>query len=173
MTVGTVQLYDQCNARLAAHANKQWDDPSANAFVFVLVGDTYTPSDAHTTVANLGTGGSASAVQADTADWISSGDGAPIVVPSRSVAAVAGSAQFRGGNAAFGNPVTIPGVKYLVCVDAADFGGSGVQATDSLLFWVNLRTEDSNEVSSSASEFTVNAPDVGGQSVWRRVLAQA
>ena len=170
-TVGAAQLTNQANSYLAATANEQWDVATAGAYKFLLVGSTYTPSDAHTTVSDLGTGGTQAQVGADTAGWINAGDGASINVPSRSVINSSGAAQFRGGNASFGNPITITAVKYLACVHVAN--GTSVQTTDSLMWTMNLRTEDAAEVSASASEFTVQAPDVGGQTVWHRINAQA
>ncbi len=179
MTVGTIQLTDLHLTRLMQDAQRQWDIAEGGniKFAFVLVGDTHTIDDTDSTVADLGsagTGGTEAAVAADTADWINgSADGSPITVPSRSVVEVSGNAELRGGDANFGAAVTISGVKYLAIVECADFNGSAVQQTDTLHAVVNLRTEDAADVSSTASDFNVTAPQVGGQDVWRRTLAQA
>ena len=160
MTVGAVQLYNGTNAFLLQNANHAWDlANSGSGYMFLLARNTYTPADAHATVSQIGTAG---------VDWINTGDGSALAVPTRSVVASAGAAQLQAGDANFGASVTIS-AKYLVCVRSANVGAQPA-GTDDLIFWVNLRTEDGAEVSSTASDFVVQAP---AGNIWWAVNAQA
>lgn len=156
MSVGQVQLYNQCFERLLQDADDQWDVAGSTSFAFLLAKASYTPSDAHTTIANLGVAGT---------DWINSGDGSPIVVPSRSVDQASGVVQMKAGNANFGSAVTIV-AKYLICVmgDAA-----GILSTDPLLWYQDL-SQEGGSAQSSASDFVVQAP---ANNIWKQINAQA
>lgn len=155
MSVGQVQLYNQAFSLLAADANTQWDAAASTSFTFILAASTYTPADTHTTVANLGV--------ADT-DWIQTGDGAPIVVPTRSITSVSGATRFLAGNANFGSSVTVT-AKYLVCIE----GDTTVTSTDNLLWYQDL-SQEGGSASSSTSDFVVQAP---ANSIWFQINAQA
>jgi hypothetical protein len=156
MSVGQVQLYNQCFERLLQDADTQWDDAASTAFAFVLAKSSYTPSDAHTTVANLGTSG---------VDWIASGDGAPIVVPSRVIDMASGVVQLKAGNANFGSSVTIT-AKYLICV----MGTSAAITSGMPLLWYQDLSQEGGSAQSSASDFVVQAP---ANSIWKQINAQA
>ncbi|MEM7000887.1 MAG: hypothetical protein AAF529_08875 [Pseudomonadota bacterium] len=147
MTVQALQLTD-IGFHHFQQAGQTWAE---GTLCMVLVGDTYTPSDAHTTVADLGTGGTEAQVAADSADWIAEGgDGAPDVLANRAVNNNAGDTEYDADNSNYGANATISGVKYAALVRRV---GGTVQATDPLLGTMNLRTEDGNEVSASAALF--------------------
>ena len=153
MAVGQVQLYNQAFSTICASANTQWD--TASGFAFVLAKSTYTPLDTHTTLANVGTGD---------VDYIVTGDGAAILVPSLAIVNSSGNTQFNAGNANFGASVTIT-AKYLLCVE----GDATLAGTDKLIFWQNLDTSGGSAVS-SASDFVVQAP---AGSTWFQINVQA
>lgn len=156
MTVGVVQLYNQWGDILNGTANNQWDSGTATHFAFLLAKSSYTPSDTHATVADLGTAGT---------NWINAGDGAPIQIPSRDITQSSGATRYVAGNANFGSAVTVS-AKYLIAV-AGD--SSSIQSTDRLIFWQDLKTEG-GEASSSSSDFNVQAP---ANSIWFQINAQS
>lgn len=156
MSVGQVQVYDQCFQRLTLDAGTQWDVAGSTSFAFVLALSSYTPSDAHTTVADLGTAG---------VDWINSGDGSPIAIPTRSITMLSGATRFLAGNANFGSSVTIT-AKYLIAVEG---DAAGVLSTDELLWYQDL-SQEGGSAQSSASDFVVQAP---ANSIWKQINAQA
>ena len=146
MTVQATQLYDGANEILLEDATEQWDEAAAD-YMFILAKDTYTPSDAHTTVANVGTGD---------VHWIETGDGAPIAAGTRTVGFTGADTFMDSADADFGDPVTIT-AKYLICILSAT---GTVQSTDKLIFVNDLVTEGGN-ASSSAAAFKVTAPANG------------
>lgn len=153
MSVGQVQLYNQCFSIIADSANTQWD--TASGFAFILAKSTYTPLDTHTTVADLGV--------ADT-DWIQTGDGAAILVPTLGISEVSGATRFTAGNANYGSSVTVT-AKYLVCVE----GDATITSTDNLL-WSQDLSQEGGSAQSSASDFVVQAP---ANSIWFQINVQA
>jgi hypothetical protein len=93
---------------------------------------------------------------------ITSGDGAPIAATGLAIdsTTTAGTTYFDSADAAFGNPVTIT-AKYLVAV-MPETAGTFSATTSKLLFYVDLNTTSaSSTVSSTADEFTVQAPANG------------
>lgn len=156
MSVGQVQLYNQCLQRLTLDAGTQWDAAASTSFAYVLAKSTYTPADTHTTVSDLGV--------ADT-DWIQTGDGNPIVVPTRSITESSGAIRFLAGNANYGSSVTIT-AKYLVCVEGDE---AGIVSGDNLLWYQDL-SQEGGSAQSSASDFVVQAPS---GNIWFQINAQA
>ena len=158
MSVGQVQAYDHMMERLSQNADVQWDVTTTGNWAWLLVKDTYTPADTHTTVANLGVAGT---------DWINTGDGAPLERGSTSVAIDnnVGVIEFKAGNANFGSSVTIV-AKYLVLAQA---DSTGVLSTDLILFYQDL-SQEGGSAQSSSSDFIVNAP---ANFVWFQINKQA
>jgi hypothetical protein len=151
MAVGTVTKYNQFLDVIMGTADRQWDDGTAGSCMFVLVTSGYTPVATHTTAADLG------------ANVITSGNGAPINVPSPAVNNTSGVTWLNSSNAAFGNPVTIT-AKYLVCIQPVT--AATYATTAKLLWYVDLNTAGSgSSVSSTADVFTVNTPASGWISI--------
>ncbi len=148
MAIGTVTKYNQWEDITGGAANRQWDDATAGNIMFVLAKASYTPSAAHTTVANIGI--------ADV-DYIATGDGAPIAATTLDVDATTtpGTTYYDSDAANFGANVTIS-AKYLIAVQPVTAGTFA--STAKLLWYVDLdTTSTSSEVSSTASTFSVDA----------------
>lgn len=156
MSIGQVQIFDQCFELLAQDGNTQWDAAASTSFAFLLAKSTYTPDDTDTTVADLGTAG---------VDWIDSGDGSPIVVPSRSIDRSGGVIQFKAANANYGSSVTVT-AKYLICVEG---DSSSIASGDNILWYQDL-SQEGGSAQSSASDFVVQAP---ANNIWKQINAQA
>src|SRR5262245_42160459 len=113
MAVGQVQAYDQFMYEVLRDAAPQWDT-AGNNWRWILVGSVYTPSDAHTTVADINSGnsggGTGTQVNAGTHSWINTGNGGPLALDTPSFSLTTGQANFIALDANFGASVTIPGV---------------------------------------------------------------
>ena len=150
MAVGTVTKYNQFESVLGATANRQWDDSTTGSLMFCLADETYTPSATHTTTNDVSTA------------LITTGDGVAIAVanPSIDAATTPGTTYYDSDDANWGSSVTIT-AKYLICVQptsANTFSGT----TDKLLWYVDLNTASSGStVSSTSSDFIVQAPTNG------------
>ncbi len=153
--IQAVQKYNQFEKLMAGEAERQWTDASAGNHVFYLAKGSYTPSAAHTTVANLGV--------ADV-DYIATGEGMPIIVatPTLDDTTTPGTTYWNSADANFGSNVTIS-AKFLICAQPVAASGTPVSdATDKLLWYCDLdNTTTSTEVSSSGSTFNV-APATNG-----------
>jgi hypothetical protein len=149
MAVGTIVKYNGFEKNIGADAQRQWDDGSVGNIMFLLATVGYTPSAAHSTVADLG------------ANYISSGDGAPINAGSPTIdnTSFAGSTYYSTLDANFGATVTIT-AKYLVAVMPVTAGT--MASTAKLLFYVDLNTATTGStVSSTAASFIVFRPTSG------------
>ena len=158
MSVGQVQLYDPCFERLCQDADTQWDVTATGNFYWILVKDTYTPADTHTTVADLGVPGT---------DWINTGDGAPLERGATNVSIdnATGVIQFKAASANFGSAVTIT-AKYLV---SAVGDSTAPVGTDIILFYQDL-SQEGGSAQSQSSDFIVNAP---ANNIWFQINKQA
>jgi hypothetical protein len=152
MPVGRVTKYNQLESVIFGTAGRQWDDSATGSCMFVLAKSTYTPSTAHTTLANVGSAG---------VDYITTGDGSPIALatPTIDKTTTLGTTYFRSADADFGSAVTIA-AKYLLCVQPVD--ANIIATTAKLIFYVDLNTIDTgSSASSSADVFKVNTPSLG------------
>ena len=155
MAVGQVQLYDGCFDQICGNGNDQWDLTTTGNWCWLLATSSYTPSDTHSTVADLG------------ANYITSGDGAPLERGSTSVAInnASGVTQFTAGNANFGSTVTIT-AKYLVLCNG---NSASINSSDPIVFYQDLE-DTGGSAQSSSSDFVVNAP---ANNIWFQINAQA
>jgi hypothetical protein len=142
MTVGVITKYNQMAKILQEDANPDWDDSTAGAFMFILATSSYTPSVSHTTVNDIG------------ANYIDSGDGAPINATTRDVIESSGDVFLDSDDADFGSSVTIT-AKYLVCVMPVSAGT--VASTSKLVWYVDLNT-GGGSIARTNSTFKVVAP---------------
>lgn len=146
MPVGTVQVYDTGLEELFENL---WE---AGNHAFVLVNKTYTPSDTHTAYSNI----SANVI----APSGTQSQGAPIAVGAKAVNRSGAQAQLDSNDADWGTSATIT-AKYLVCV-RGNASSLPLNATDRLVFWLDLDTTSStSSVSSNNSTFKVAPPTAG------------
>jgi hypothetical protein len=146
MALGTVDNYNQMLDVLMSDVNRNWDDATAGSNMFVLATSAYTPVATHTTGADLG------------ANVITSGDGAPINVPSPAVNQLVAATWLTSGNADFGSTVTIT-AKWLICVQPVTAGTYA--STAKLLWYVDLNVGSGLSLSSTASEYRILVPTNG------------
>jgi len=149
MSLGTVTKYNSLEKALFDTANRQWNDATAGNIMFCLCGNAYTPAATHDETADL-------------TDLITSGDGAPIAAttPAINNTTTPGTTYYDSDDANFGAAVTIL-AKYLIAVQPVT-AGTFSATTGKLLFYVDLDTTSSSaEVSSTASDFVVYAPNNG------------
>jgi len=166
MPVGATQVFDGTLAGFLSDAGTQWDASGTGLFYAILVSDAAAPVDTDSTLADIGAGGTEAQVGADTAAYIApGGDGAPIEVPTRTLATTLGATEFRFGNLDFGSSVTITGVKYVVILQG---NVASIQSTDPVRFWLDLDT-GGGEVSATAGAFVVSAPTNNN---WFQINAQ-
>lgn len=150
MALGTVTKYNQLESVLFASAGRQWDDVAAGSLMWCLADETYTPSAAHTTTADVG-----AALQ-------TSGDGAPInlTTPAIDKTTTPGTTYYDADAANFGTAVTVS-EKYLICVQPVA-AGTFSATTSKLLFYVDLNTASSSALAASvASDFRIDPPTNG------------
>jgi hypothetical protein len=153
MAIGAAVAYNKGILHLIQNATPDWDDGAAN-FTFALLDTTYTPANTHALWSDV------SLHQCDDADY------APKAVTTRAATESSGNVYLDSDDANFGAAVTIS-ARYLVCVQTAS---AGVLAPgDKLVFYVDLNTGASTNVSSSASTFNVQAPTNG----WLRLARSA
>jgi len=149
MAIGTVTKYNSLEKTIFDTANRQWNDATAGNIMFCLCTNAYTPSATHSTTANL-------------AGTITSGNGAPIAATALAIdnTTTAGTTYYDSADADFGSSVTIT-AKYLVCVQPVT-ANTFSTSTSKLLWYVDLDTASgSASVSSTASIFKINAPNLG------------
>lgn len=153
MAIGAAVAYNKGILHLLQNATPDWD-AGASFFTFALLDTTYTPANTHTLWSDV------------SANQCTSTDYAPKNVTTRTVTESSGNVYLDSDDANFGAAVTIS-ARYLVCVQTA------TQATlapgDKLVFYVDLNSGGSTNVSSSASTFSVQAPTNG----WLRVARSA
>lgn len=166
LAVQATQQFNQTLVEFNQTAFTQWDAAGTTQFYAILVGDNAAPLDTDNTLADIGTGGTEAQVFADTAAYIASGDGAPIDVPSRAVAADSGACDFNWGDLNFGSNLTIQGVAFCVILrgDAA-----GPISTDRVVWHFDL-DDAANEVSVTNGTLNIQAP---AGSNWFQINAQA
>ena len=160
MAVGTVQVYNEAILKMISvgFGGSRWDEAAGDKFAFALATSGYTPDDTDGTVADVQLG-----------NIITSGDGAPMAIGTRSHVHSIGVTRFVGDDANFGASVTVPAVKYLICTMGDYSGGYSLLTTDDLIFWCNLDTSGGT-VNSNASDFAVIAP---GNNAWFKINPQA
>ena len=141
-------------------------EAGGNQYYAILIGDTQPAADTDSTLADFGTGGNENAVFTDAADWINTGDGAPINVTARVADQLAGATRIQWGDLNFGSNLTIQGVAE-VGIFAGDF--TNPLSTDAFQGYADL--EDGDLVLSvSSGVLNVQAP---ANNTWFQVNAQA
>lgn len=145
MTVGATQLYDNGMTELSSNSTPQWDDATANSFAFILLDNSYTPSDAHDTYSDV------------SAHICTDGDYGALDVTSRTVTQVGKECQYDSADADFGAAVTIS-ARYLVCLAGNNGALSG---TDKLIWYKDLNSGGSANVASTAAPFKIQGPSDG------------
>ena len=149
MAIGPVTKFNQLEQVIMSTTGTDWDSVAAGSFMFILVGNLYTPDVTHT-------------VTGDLTDIITAGDGAPINVPTPAIdiLSVPGTTFLSSGSANFGTTVTIT-TKFLICINplaAATFSAT----TSKLLWYVDLDDATGTaERSSTNSDFVINTPANG------------
>lgn len=151
MAFGALVRYNKFPGISQEDNQYEWADSSAGAYMFGLVGASYTPDAAHITAADLG------------ANLITTGDGSPINVTGRAVVYTSdGKCWFNSAAANFGSAVTIT-AKYIVCMMPV---ATGVHAGTSKLCWyMDMNVGAGLTVSSTSSTFVINPPANGWFSI--------
>jgi len=153
MAIAPVKKYNNLEKNLFSAVERQWDDLATGSNMFMLATNVYTPDVAHQTTN-------------DVTGKVISGDGIPIAVLSPSIdsVSVAGTTSFSSAAANFGAAVTIT-AKYLICIQPL-VANTFSLTTSKLLWYVDL--DDTNataSLSSTASDFIINAPTNGWFSI--------
>lgn len=153
MAIGAATPYNLGIKRLFENATPDWDDGASN-FTWALLDNAYIPALTHSVWSDV------------SANVCTSADYAPKAVSTRVTTESSGNVYLDSDDADFGATVTIS-ARYLVCLQTAT--AATAASTDKLVFYIDLNSGGSVNVSSSASAFVIQAPTNG----WLRIARSA
>ncbi len=140
-----IQLHNAALEHLASASGAQWDDGTTQ-FVWVLLDNAYTQSDADTTWLDI---------KANEIDDTVQTDYVRQAVSNRTVTTVAGAVEYHADTADFGDDVTLT-ARFFACVHCAA-GSLNLADADIVIGVVDLGAEKSSE----NNDFDLAEPSTG------------